>query len=581
MRKDEVFGAISIGDPKGTTAVGTAPPNPDSVTVQCGEDSIQLNVDVDLLGIGNLIQPSDITLGSCGPVGQDHSHLLFETELHGCDSTLMMTEDTLVYTFALLYQPKALGATPIIRTNGAVVGVQCHYMRLHNVSSNALKPTWIPYHSTLSAEDLIMFSLRLMAEVVAQKNIPSRCLMDSKLTSSRSEFLSRIADDKLQVKLDAFRFAQETRSQVLINFFSFVKAVDLYFCSPGVSSEAVVIAGVVAAVGLVCVIVLAPLTPHPTIGEPKGTSVVGTTRPNPDSVTVQCGEDSIQLNVDVDLLGIGNLIQPSDITLGSCGPVGQDHSHLLFETELHGCDSTLMMTEDTLVYTFALLYQPKALEATPIIRTNAAVVGVQCHYMRLHNVSSNALKPTWIPYHSTLSAEDLIMFSLRLMADDWQLERTSNVFFLGDIINIEASVIQANHVSLRVFMDTCVATLEPNMDSMPSYDFIYDQGWVSASGNDQVCSCCDTGCTVRKGRSLGPAAPQYRGTAFLGPIVVQQPATDIMPESANTPLKAEDNRAAGVSSEALFIAGVVVAVGLVCMIVLVTLLWRGFKPTVL
>ncbi|KAJ8352349.1 hypothetical protein SKAU_G00238250 [Synaphobranchus kaupii] len=391
----------------------------------------------------------------------------------------------------------------------------------------------------------------------------------------------------------------------------------------------------------------APLTLHPTIGEPKGTTVVGTTRPNPDSVTVQCGEDSIQLNVDVDLLGIGNLIQPSDITLGSCGPAGQDHSRLLFETELHGCDSTLMMTEDTLVYTFALLYQPKALGATPIIRTNAAVVGVQCHYMRLHNVSSNALKPTWIPYHSTLSAEDLIMFSLRLMADDWQLERTSNVFFLGDIINIEASVIQANHVSLRVFMDTCVATLEPNMDSIPSYDFIYDQGclmdskltssrseflsritddklqvkldafrfaqetrsqiyifchlrataalpdsegkachfhqkgWISASGNDPVCSCCDTGCTVRKGRSLGPAAPQYRGTAFLGPIVVQQPATDIMPESASTPFKAEDNRAAGVSSEALFIAGVVAAVGLVCMIVLVTVLWRRFKPTVL
>ncbi|KAJ8342382.1 hypothetical protein SKAU_G00323100 [Synaphobranchus kaupii] len=384
-----------------------------------------------------------------------------------------------------------------------------------------------------------------------------------------------------------------------------------------------------------------------SIGDPKGTTAVVTAPPNPDSVTIQCGEDSIQLNVDVDLLGIGNLIQPSDITLGSCGPAGQDHSHLLFETELHGCDSTLMMTEDTLVYTFALLYQPKALGATPIIRTNAAVVGVQCHYMRLHNVSSNALKPTWIPYHSTLSAEDLIMFSLRLMADDWQLERTSNVFFLGDIINIEASVIQANHVSLRVFMDTCVATLEPNMDSIPSYDFIYDQGclmdskltssrseflsritddklqvkldafrfaqetrsqiyifchlrataalpdsegkachfhqkgWISASGNDQVCSCCDTGCTVRKGRSLGPTAPQYRGTAFLGPIVVQQPATDIMPESASTPLKAEDNRAAGVSSEALFIAGVVAAVGLVCMVVLVTVLWRGFKPTVL
>ena len=43
---------------------------------------------------------------------------------------------------------------------------------------------------------------------------PSRCLMDSKLTSSRSKFQSRIQDDKLQVQLDAFLFAQETRSEV-------------------------------------------------------------------------------------------------------------------------------------------------------------------------------------------------------------------------------------------------------------------------------------------------------------------------------------------------------------------------------
>ena len=62
------------------------------------------------------------------------------------------------------------------------------------------------------------------------------------------------------------------------------------------------------------------------------------------------------------------------------------------------------------------------------------------------------------------------------LVDDWQLERASNVFFLGDLINIEASVVQANHVPLRVFVDTCVATLAPDMNAVPSYAFIEDKG---------------------------------------------------------------------------------------------------------
>ena len=44
--------------------------------------------------------------------------------------------------------------------------------------------------------------------------LPSRCLMDSKLTNSRSQFLLRVQDDKLHFQLDAFRFAHETRSAV-------------------------------------------------------------------------------------------------------------------------------------------------------------------------------------------------------------------------------------------------------------------------------------------------------------------------------------------------------------------------------
>ncbi|KAJ8271202.1 hypothetical protein COCON_G00100610 [Conger conger] len=167
---------------------------------------------------------------------------------------------------------------------------------------------------------------------------------------------------------------------------------------------------------------------------------------------------------------------------GRLGAARQDLSHILFETELHGCGSTLMMTADALVYMFVLNYEPKAIGATPIIRIN---VNAPNGSASLSNHCSNyfILIPftTWIPYHSTLSAEDLPVFSLRLMADNRDLERMSNVFFLGDLINIEASVIQANHVPLRVFMDTCVATLAPSMDSVPRYEFIDHQGCLMDS----------------------------------------------------------------------------------------------------
>ncbi|KAJ8337283.1 hypothetical protein SKAU_G00385030 [Synaphobranchus kaupii] len=331
----------------------------------------------------------------------------------------------------------------------------------------------------------------------------------------------------------------------------------------------------------------------PDLLEKEPTIVVETPTPKPNAVKVHCGESSVQFEVDMDLLGIGHLIQPSDITLGGCGPVGQHGSEvLLFETELHGCGSVLAMMDDALVYTFALNYQPNSIGATPIIRTSSAVVGLQCHYMRLHNVSSNALKPTWIPYHSTLSAEELLVFSMRLMADHWQLERGSNVFFLGDLINIEVSVVQANHMPLRVFVDTCVATLDPDMNAVPRYAFIENDGclmdskltnsrsqFLSRVQDDKLQFQLDAFRFAQEARSAYmslfcfPGA-QYAGTAVLGPIVVQEAAKE-----SQSRVKADD-RAEG-PSEAMIIAGVMAAVGFVCMIVLGTLLVRRrYKPLV-
>lgn len=43
-----------------------------------------------------------------------------------------MTEDSLVYTFTLNYNPQALGSAPVVRTSQAVVIVECHYPRCHD-----------------------------------------------------------------------------------------------------------------------------------------------------------------------------------------------------------------------------------------------------------------------------------------------------------------------------------------------------------------------------------------------------------------------------------------------------------------
>ncbi|KAG5839766.1 hypothetical protein ANANG_G00208440 [Anguilla anguilla] len=369
--------------------------------------------------------------------------------------------------------------------------------------------------------------------------------------------------------------------------------------------------------------------------------------PVPDIVRAICGESLLQVEVNAILLGLGQLVHPSEITLGGCGPVEQDKSdwQLHFVTELHGCGSTEMMTEDSLIYTFSLNYQPKALVGTPIVRSSEAVVLIQCHYPRLHNVSSNALHPTWIPYQSTMSAEELLVFTLRLMEDDWQQERASRTFFLGDTLKIEASVVQANHVPLRVFIERCVAYLDPSL--APSYAFVKEDGclmdsqlpgshsmflprlqddklrmevdafrfaqedrssiyfychlkataasdpyggkacsfspeagrWLSLSGMD-VCSCCEvSSCVARKGRSLDESAAQWEGDALLGPVTIQQAAaTDLVSESRSSLLKAEDHKATGASPVAIVVAGVTVTVGILCMIVLATVLrWRRRK----
>ncbi|XP_051782490.1 zona pellucida sperm-binding protein 3-like isoform X5 [Erpetoichthys calabaricus] len=196
----------------------------------------------------------------------------------------------------------------------------------------------------------------------------------------------------------------------------------------------------------------------------------------PQTVTAQCTDSEVIVTISPDLLGIQKPVQPSDLSMGGCGvtsPAGAQP--FVIEAPLQGCGSTVEMLGALIVYTFTLDYNPSPIDGLSIVRTNPAVVQIECQYNRLHNVSSNALNPTWVPYTSTISAEDILGFSLVIMSSDWSGPSPSNTFFLGDLINLQASVDSTNHVPLRIFVDRCVATPGSNA-SAPAYTFIGNNG---------------------------------------------------------------------------------------------------------
>ncbi|XP_019962141.2 zona pellucida sperm-binding protein 3-like [Paralichthys olivaceus] len=198
-----------------------------------------------------------------------------------------------------------------------------------------------------------------------------------------------------------------------------------------------------------------------------------------ESVVVRCGETEVTVEVKKNFLGNGRQIRASDLTLGGCAGVDTADHVLQFHTELQGCGSTLKMTEGALVYSFSLIYSPTPIGDTFILKTNPAEVGIECHYRRRHYVSSNAMRPIWTQFSSDVLAEQRHHFSLRLMTEDWQSQGPSSVFFLSDVMHIEAAVLQGHHVPLRVFVDSCVATAEPDPFSQPRYPFISNHGCLT------------------------------------------------------------------------------------------------------
>uniref|UniRef100_A0A3P9M0Z5 Zona pellucida sperm-binding protein 3 n=1 Tax=Oryzias latipes TaxID=8090 RepID=A0A3P9M0Z5_ORYLA len=99
---------------------------------------------------------------------------------------------------------------------------------------------------------------------------------------------------------------------------------------------------------------------------------------------------------------------------------------------------------------------------------------------RKYTVSSGELRPTWTPHISVQSAHLQLDFRLRLMTSDWSSERKFPVYFMGETVNMEASVDHPNP-SLRLYVGSCVATLTPDVTSHPRYPFIDHRGCFTDS----------------------------------------------------------------------------------------------------
>ncbi|NXC95031.1 ZP3 protein, partial [Certhia familiaris] len=209
-------------------------------------------------------------------------------------------------------------------------------------------------------------------------------------------------------------------------------------------------------------------------------------------VQVQCQEAQLVVTVHRDLFGNGRLVSAAELSLG---PAACKHSRLdpsqktvTFSAGLHECGSTVQVTPDSLIYRTLLSYAPSPGSNPTIVRSSPAVIPIECHYPRWDNVSSGSIHPTWAPFNSALLSQERLLFSLRLMNEDWSSERDLSAFRLGDVLHLQAEVGTHSHIPLRLFVDSCVATLGPGAGSEPHYALIDFNGCLVDGRSDATSS---------------------------------------------------------------------------------------------
>ncbi|MGH0156549.1 UNVERIFIED_CONTAM: hypothetical protein FKN15_043873 [Acipenser sinensis] len=206
-----------------------------------------------------------------------------------------------------------------------------------------------------------------------------------------------------------------------------------------------------------------------------------------NSVTLDCRKDAMVVTVNRDLFGIGYLVSSADLSVGSAGCLATSSdsvaSTVLFSIQLQDCGSTFQVFPDFLSYTNHLYYKPASVGI--ITRVNMADILLECRYPRRWNVSSSPIKPTWVPFTSTASTEQILDFSLLLM--NGTKERITGVVPESPmsstwVISFTLRLLLPLTTTCRCgSVDSCIATLSNNKDSEPRYDIVDKLGCLMDS----------------------------------------------------------------------------------------------------
>ncbi|XP_054452292.1 zona pellucida sperm-binding protein 3-like [Anoplopoma fimbria] len=233
------------------------------------------------------------------------------------------------------------------------------------------------------------------------------------------------------------------------------------------------------------------IQPQSTAGKQQQGAVQGavlgavlSARPRP--VVVNCHPDSMRVVVQADMFDTGLQVDGRHLRLGSepvsegsaCGAVPSGEAEFTIQAHLRDCGTKLSSTNEKIIYSNVLVYSPEP-SSDGLLRLDGATILVQCHYEKRYAVDAVSLSPTWVPSVSKFSANDHIDFNLLLMTDDWQFQRGSFSYFLGDPIHLEVSAIMGYHTPLRVYVDHCVATATPDAGATLRYDFIEHYGCLT------------------------------------------------------------------------------------------------------
>ncbi|XP_040038760.2 zona pellucida sperm-binding protein 3 isoform X2 [Gasterosteus aculeatus] len=210
---------------------------------------------------------------------------------------------------------------------------------------------------------------------------------------------------------------------------------------------------------------------------------------------VNCDQDGVEVVMEARLLDPAVPVEPGRLRLGPvgaardprCAATVAGNGDYVITAPLAACGSAVTSIHSAVLYNNFLQYSPPPppppTSPGDQLQAEGVSIPVVCEYRRRYPVSSPALKPTWIPPISGQSTHLLMGFHLRLMTNDWSRERKSSAYFLGEVVNVEASV-DHHHLPLRLYADSCVATLTSDVNSHPRHPFIDRHGCFTDSQLD-------------------------------------------------------------------------------------------------